>query len=82
MSCENQIHGAATRTESTQTLGEQVTFQVCIETIEQDAVQNLSSDGEQGDVAVVVTEVPVPFGLEEVDNGSVFKIQWQPVLCS
>lgn len=48
-------------------------FQVCIETIEQDAGQNLPSDGNQGVAVVVITAIPVPFVLVEMDNESIPK---------
>ena len=43
-----------------------------VEVIEQDAGQDFPGKGEQGDAAVVITGVSVPFMLLEVDYGSVF----------
>ena len=51
-----------------------------VEAIEQDAGQDLHGNGEQGDAAVVITDVSVPFTLVEVDYGSVFKLLWQSFL--
>ena len=31
---------------------------------------------------VVITSISVPFALKEVDNGSIFKLLWQPFLRS
>lgn len=68
---EDHVRGAASHAESSLDLWEKVTFQVFVETLEQDAGQKLPSNRKQGDVAVVVSSVPVPFALLEIDNGAV-----------
>lgn len=76
LSCENHVDGAASRAESTLALEKQVMFQVCVETIEQNAGHNLPSIRKQRDAAVIVTGVYVPFALVEVGNGIIFMLLW------
>lgn len=49
--------------------------QVYIESTEQNMGQNLRSNENQEDAVVIVTSVPVPFALAEMDNGSILKFR-------
>lgn len=43
---------------------------MCVETIQQEAGQNHPSNGNQKDAEGVITGLPNPFALVEVDDGS------------
>ena len=71
MCCKYHIYSAASCTETTLALGDQVALKLCIETIEHDAGKDLASDGEQGYAMVLVTDVSVSLTLVEMDDGGV-----------
>nr|VZI38704.1 unnamed protein product [Spirometra erinaceieuropaei] len=49
-------------------------FQTTVETVEEDAKENLSGDVEEGDVSVVVVKMAAPLPSEEMDDCGVVEV--------
>nr|VZI49829.1 unnamed protein product [Spirometra erinaceieuropaei] len=61
-------------TEAALAFRQKALFQMVIEAVEEDSCEDLPSDVQQGDAALIVADLAIPFALVEMHDGCVFEI--------
>ncbi|VDL94850.1 unnamed protein product [Schistocephalus solidus] len=64
----------AVSAEATLAFREQSLLYVTVQTIEKDTGEDLPGDIQQRDASMIITDLPVPLPLVEMDDGRVFEI--------
>ncbi|VDM03563.1 unnamed protein product [Schistocephalus solidus] len=71
---EDSVDCSAVLAEAALAFREQTLLYETVQTIEKDTGEDLPGDVEQRDASVIITELPVPLPLVEMDDGRVFEI--------
>nr|VZI26214.1 unnamed protein product [Spirometra erinaceieuropaei] len=71
---EDHIRGPAMASKAASAFRQKALFQKIIQTVEEDASEDLPGDVQQGDATVIVADIAVPFSIVEMHDGCVFEI--------